>query len=445
MNIGLIAMSGIRVVDAELLELGLTLPGFVERSNIIASLPSLGLLTLAGMIPKEHSVKYIEDHQISEGEEFNNLIIGFDLIAISSFSAQIKEAYELSDKIMALKVPVILGGLHVTCLPEEAKEHCDAVLIGEGELHWLDILKDAQVGKLKDFYGSVDEEYDLKDSPMPAFELLDIEKYNRLTIQTSRGCPHSCEFCASSILITKKYKQKPIDKVLAEIDKIKTIWEHPMIELAEDNTFVNKEYWKELLPQLKERKIRWFTETDISLADDESLLKSLSESGCAQVLIGFESPEVGSLDGIETKNNWKSKQFTKYKEAITKIQSYGISVNGCFILGLDDQDKNIFDAVFNFVKETGLHEVQITIQTAFPGTPLYERLEKENRIIDKGAWEKCTLFDVNFIPKKMTSEELRNGFRNLGLKLYSDEFTKYRKENFKKILRGIIKEKRRMK
>ena len=445
MHIGLIAMSGVRVCDTELLELGLTLPGFVERSNIIASLPSLGLLTLAGMIPKEHSVKYIEDHQISEGEEFNNLIIGFDLIAISSFSAQIKEAYELSDKIMALKVPVILGGLHVTCLPEEAKEHCDAVLIGEGELHWLDILKDAQVGKLKDFYGSVDEEYDLKDSPMPAFELLDIEKYNRLTIQTSRGCPHSCEFCASSILITKKYKQKPIDKVLAEIDKIKTIWEHPMIELAEDNTFVNKEYWKELLPQLKERKIRWFTETDISLADDESLLKSLSESGCAQVLIGFESPEVGSLDGIETKNNWKSKQFTKYKEAITKIQSYGISVNGCFILGLDDQDKNIFDAVFNFVKETGLHEVQITIQTAFPGTPLYERLEKENRIIDKGAWEKCTLFDVNFIPKKMTSEELRNGFRNLGLKLYSDEFTKYRKENFKKILRGIIKEKRRMK
>ncbi len=444
MKIGLIAMSGIRVCDAELLELGLTLPGFVDRSNIIASLPSLGLLTLAGMTPKEHKIQYIEDHNLPEGEGFNTLIKGFDLVAISSFSAQIKEAYELSDKIMALKVPVIHGGLHATCLPEEAKEHCDAVLIGEGELHWVDILNDSQEGKLKDFYGSVDEEYDLKDSPMPAFELLDIEKYNRLTIQTSRGCPHSCEFCASSILITKKYKQKPIDKVLAEIDKIKTIWEHPMIELAEDNTFINKEYWKELLPQLKERKIRWFTETDISLAEDDELLKLLSESGCAQVLIGFESPEIGSLDGIETKSNWKSKQFSKYKKAITKIQSHGISVNGCFILGLDDQDKNIFDAVFNFVKETDLHEVQITIQTAFPGTPLYERLEKEDRIIEKGAWEKCTLFDVNYIPKKMTGEELRNGFRNLGLKLYSDEFTKYRKENFKNILRGIIKAKRRI-
>ena len=200
-----------------------------------------------------------------------------------------------------------------------------------------------------------------------------------------------------------------MDKVLAEIDKIKTIWEHPMIELAEDNTFINKEYWKELLPQLKEKKIRWFTETDISLVEDDDMLKLLSESGCAQVLIGFESPELGSLDGIETKSNWKSKQFTKYKDAITKIQSYGISVNGCFILGLDDQDKNIFDAVFNFVKETNLHEVQITLQTAFPGTPLYERLEKEGRIIEKGAWEKCTLFDVNFLPKKMTVEELRSG------------------------------------
>ncbi|MDA3884769.1 MAG: cobalamin-dependent protein [Candidatus Delongbacteria bacterium] len=442
MNIGLIAMSGIRVVDTELLELGLTLPGFVDRSNIIASLPSLGLLILAGMTSKEHTIKYIEDHNLPIGEEFEKLIKSFDMVAISSFSAQIKEAYELSDKIMALKVPVIHGGLHVTCLPKEAKEHCDAVLIGEGELHWLNIINDVQSGQLKDFYGSVEEEYDLKDSPMPAFELLDIEKYNRLTIQTSRGCPHSCEFCASSILITKKYKQKPIDKVLAEIDKIKTIWEHPMIELAEDNTFINKDYWKELLPRLKERKIRWFTETDISLAEDEELLKSLSESGCAQVLIGFESPELGSLEGIETKSNWKSKQFTKYKDAITKIQSYGISVNGCFILGLDDQDKDIFDSVFNFVKETNLHEVQITLQTAFPGTPLYDRLEKENRIIEKGAWEKCTLFDVNFIPKKMTVEELRNGFRNLGLKLYSDEFTKHRKENFKNILRDIIKNKK---
>ncbi|MCK4980628.1 MAG: B12-binding domain-containing radical SAM protein [Candidatus Delongbacteria bacterium] len=442
MKIALIAMSGIRVVDSELLELGLTLPGFVDRSRIIASLPSLGLLTLAGMTSKEHNIKYIEVDQLPEENSLNDIMKDIDIVAISSFSAQIKETYLLSDKIRKLKIPVILGGLHVSSLPEEAKEHCDTALIGEGELHWLDILNDAKKGELKDFYGSVDEEYDLKDSPMPAFELLDIEKYNRLTIQTSRGCPHSCEFCASSILITKKYKQKPIDKVLAEIDKIKTIWEHPMIELAEDNTFINKEYWKELLPQLKERKIRWFTETDISLAEDEELLKSLSESGCAQVLIGFESPELGSLDGIETKSNWKSKQFNKYKDAITKIQSYGISVNGCFILGLDEHDEGIFDSVFDFVKDTGLHEVQITIQTAFPGTPLYERLEKEDRIIEKGAWEKCTLFDVNYLPKKMSAEELRNGFRNLGLKLYSDEFTKYRKENFKNILRGIIKAKR---
>ena len=146
-------------------------------------------------------------------------------------------------------------------------------------------------------------EFDLQDAPMPAFELLDIGRYNRLTVQTSRGCPHRCAFCASSILLTKQYKQKPADRVLAEIDRIKTLWEHPFIEFADDNTFVNKAYWKELLPELKKRNIRWFTETDVSLAQDGELLHLMRESGCAQVLIGFESPTAPALqDAVDRKS-----------------------------------------------------------------------------------------------------------------------------------------------
>jgi radical SAM superfamily enzyme YgiQ (UPF0313 family) len=336
-----------------------------------------------------------------------------------------KEAYQLANIIRTKGVPVVLGGIHATSLPEEAKKYCDAVIVGEGELSWPSVISDAENGVLKPFYGDNDEEFDLKNAPMPAFELLDIDKYNRLTLQTSRGCSHRCEFCASSILLTKQYKQKPAAKVLAEIDKIKEIWEHPFIEFADDNTFVNKAYWKELLPEIKKRKIRWFTETDISISQDEKLLQLMRESGCAQVLIGLESPSKSALNGIETKQNWKAKQQHIYKEAINTIQSHGISVNGCFILGLDDHDTSVFDQIYNFVKDSGLHEVQITIQTAFPGTPLYRRLQEENRIVDENAWEKCTLFDINFFPKKMSIDALSQGFKELGVKLYSEEFTIY--------------------
>lgn len=439
MKIGLIAMSGIRVCDEELLKMGLTLPGFVERSKVIASLPSLGLLTLAGMVPSKHDVQYMEIADIKDSQDTQDTLDNFDLIAISSYSAQMKEAYQLSDIIRKKGVPVVLGGIHASSLPEEAKKYCDSVVVGEGELSWPSVISDAENGMLKPFYGNNDEEFDLKDAPIPAFELLDIDKYNRLTVQTSRGCSHRCEFCASSILLTKLYKQKPATKVLAEIDKIKEIWEHPFIEFADDNTFVNKNYWKELLPEFTKRKIRWFTETDISISRDEKLLQLMRESGCAQVLIGLESPSESALNGIETKQNWKAKQVHIYKEAINTIQSHGISVNGCFILGLDDHDPSVFDQIYNFVNDSGLHEVQITIQTAFPGTPLYRRLKEENRIVEENAWEKCTLFDINFIPKKMSIDSLSQGFKKLGSKLYSEEFTNLRRKRFKDLLREIIK------
>ncbi len=438
MKIGLIAMSGIRVCDEELLRMGLTLPGFVERSKVIASLPSLGLLTLAGMVPAHHEVQYIEIADIRDSKSTQETLQDFDLIAISSYSAQIKEAYQLAEIARNKEVPVVMGGLHVTTLPDEAKKYCDAVVIGEGELSWPTLLKDAEIGKLKPFYGSIEEEFDLSDAPMPAFELLDIDKYNRLTVQTSRGCSHRCEFCASSILLTRQYKQKPPEKVLAEIDKILGIWEHPFIEFADDNTFVNKDYWKKLLPALRNKKIRWFTETDISIAQDKELLKLMRNSGCAQVLIGLESPSVKSLSGIETKQDWKAKQLPYYKEAIRTIQSQGISVNGCFILGLDQHGPEIFDDVFNFVEDACLHEVQITIQTPFPGTPLYKRLADENRIIEKGAWEKCTLFDINYIPKNISVNDLSEKFRELGSRLYNEEYTKLRRKRFKEILRNIV-------
>ena len=425
-------MSGVRACDPQLLEVGLTLPGFVERSQTIASLPSLGLLTLAGMTPDACEVAYME---IADLKKQTVPPEGFDLIAISSFSAQIDEAYALAQHYKGTKTRTILGGLHVSMLPEEALEHCDSVAIGEGEIVWPQVLSDLQQGRLHRRYGTLNAAFDLKDSPMPAFHLLDPDKYNRLTVQTSRGCPHHCDFCASSVLLTDKYKQKPFDRVLAEVDAIRKIWSSPFIEFADDNSFVNKRYWKQLLPELKKRKIRWFTETDISVADDLELLDLMKESGCAQVLIGLESPSPAGLEGLELKRNWKQRKQPDYRKAIHRIQSRGITVNGCFILGLDGHTASIFDDVYDFVVETELYEVQITVLTPFPGTQLYRQLLRQNRILEPGNWKKCTLFDINFRPSHMTIEELHSGLLYLAQRLYSEEFTTWRRNRFKEIIR----------
>jgi radical SAM superfamily enzyme YgiQ (UPF0313 family) len=425
-------MSGIRVCDAELLRLGLTLPGFVERSKTIASLPSLGLLTLAGMTPAKHQAQYLEVPDLCQ---LSALPIGFDLVAISSYSAQIDEAYDLASRYRAAGIPSVLGGPHVSALPEEAEEYCDAVVIGEGEPCWPDVLEDARHGRLQPRYGSRESGYDLANAPMPAFELLDISKYNRLTVQTSRGCPHQCEFCASSIVLTHKYKQKPVSKVLKEIDRILEIWDRPFIEFADDNSFVNHSYWKELLRALKGKGLKWFAETDVSVANDAELLDLMRETGCAQVLIGFESPIQSSLHDVELRSDWKFKKFPAYKEAIRSIQSHGITVNGCFVIGLDGHTPDIFDQVFAFVKETQLYEVQVTLLTPFPGTPLYARLEREKRLLEPRNWKKCTLFDINFQPANMTVPELHDRFKRLAVELYSEEFTTWRRGNFRRNLR----------
>jgi radical SAM superfamily enzyme YgiQ (UPF0313 family) len=434
MKIALIAMSGIRVCDQELLRLGLTLPGFVERSRVIASLPSLGLLTLAGMTPAQHDVSYIE---VPSLPELKTLPGPFDLAAISSYSAQISEGYDLARRYREQGIPVVMGGPHVTSLPEEALEYCDAVVAGDGEAVWLDVLSDCEAGRLSGIYGTAGDGFDLNDAPMPAFELLNIDDYNRLTVQTSRGCPHHCEFCGGSLLLTRGYKQKPAEKVVSEINRIHTIWKHPFIEFADDNSIVNKAYWRELLTALKDTKFRWFTETDLSVSEDEELLVLMRESGCAQVLIGLESPVQDGLYGLELHNDWKYNHWKKYKEAIRTIQSHGISVNGCFVIGLDGHTTDIFVQVIEFIKETELYEVQVTLMTAFPGTPLYDRLKNEGRILEDKRWDKCTLFDINYQPSNMSVEELDKGFKKLVVDIYNDEFIKWRRNAFKQQLKKL--------
>jgi len=432
MRIGFIAMSGIRACDEELLALGLTLPGFVEHSKAIASLPSLGLLTLAGMTPSHHERRYLEVQEIGQ---LDPVPVDLDLVAISSLSAQVAEAYALADRYHAAGIPVVMGGLHVTACPDEPARHGAVAAVGEGELIWPEIVADAEVGQLKPRYDSRSQEFDLAGSPMPAYELLDMARYNRVTVQTSRGCPWRCTFCASSILLTSCYKQKPAERVLAEVDRICELWPHPFIQLADDNSFVNRLYWRRLLPELAKRKVRWFTETDLSVYRDETLLQLMHDAGCVEVLIGLESPNTLGLKGLETRRDWKRRQLGHHTEAIERIQAAGIRVNACFVVGLDGQGPEIFDRILEWVDETLPFDVQVTLPTPFPGTPFYRQLEQQGRLLDPLAWERCTLFDLNFEPSEMSAETLRRGFHRLVAQLYTDIATQRRKRHFHRLQR----------
>lgn len=433
MKIGLIAMSGVRAYNEELMKHGLTLPGFVERSKVIVSMPSLSLLTLAALTPRNIEVEYLE---VTDIKQEGRLPEDFDLVAISSFSAQIFEAYALASDYQKKGISVVMGGLHVSVLPHEAKQYCTSVVVGEGEILWPQVIEDFQRGQLKDYYHSKPQEtFDLALAPIPRYDLLDISKYNRLTVQTSRGCPHRCDFCASSILMTRKYKVKPVENIINEIRCIQSIWRQPFIEFADDNSFVMRKHAKELLRVLISEDIHWFTEADVSIAEDPELLGLMQKSGCRQVLIGLESPNLEGVSQIELRRNWKKDKFKHYEWAIQEIQSRGITVNGCFILGLDGDTEEVFDCVYKFVERTGLFEVQITVLTPFPGTPLYQRLRNEGRILDDEAWQKCTLFDVNYIPKRMSVETLEKGIVELSKRIYNKNFIEERQRRFFKNLR----------
>jgi radical SAM superfamily enzyme YgiQ (UPF0313 family) len=428
MKIGFLALSGIRAHDPKLMELGLTLPGVVERSKVVGSLPSLGLLSLAACTPPGHELKYWE---AQPGGAEPPEAYTCDLVAISTLSAQAFEAYAAADRLRKAGVRVVLGGLHASVCPEEALAHAHYVVIGEGERIWTELVRTAERGETLPRWDSAEfGPVDVNDLPTPRYDLLSPRTYNRFTVQTSRGCPWHCDFCASTVMLNHNYRKRSVPHIIRDIDAVRRLVKRPFIEFADDNTFVDKEWGKELCRQLIPLRLHWFTETDISVADDPELLTLMRNAGCRQLLIGLESPILDALEGIELRANWKAKRGPDYANAIHRIQEHGITVNGCFILGLDRHTPDVFETLLDFAEQIPLYEVQITILTPFPGTPLYKRLNQEGRLLYPGRWDLCTLFDVTYQPKNMSPEQLREGVYWLTERLYDPAQVEARRRRY---------------
>lgn len=405
-HVSLVSLSGFRVREPEMLALGMTLPGLHDRARAIASLPALAPLTLAAHTPEGWA------QSLHEAAAIDPALIGRiveerpTLVAISALTASAPQAMALSQALRAEGLRTALGGLHATACPEECQPHFDAVVVGDGEPVWPSLLADASGDTLRPVYRA-ERPFDLTESRPPRWDLLPHRDRPRFTLQTARGCPLACEFCGASRLLGP-FREKPPDLVARELDAMRAIVHRPVVELADDNTFAGGRDHAPLLDALGASGVRYFTEADWRIGERQDLLAGLAESGCVQVLVGLESlsPRFAGMGA-------KKARIDRMMDAVANIQDAGVAVIGCFVVGADGEDHESLAALGDFLLDAPLADVQLTIQTPFPGTPLRRRLAAEGRLLPDRGWECHTLFDVVYRPDPLSADELQSAFHNL--------------------------------
>lgn len=410
-HVCLVAMTGFRVADPALRELGLTLPGLQARGQAIAALPALGLLTLASHTPDNWTQSFHEAPAASEALGDELAARKPVLVAISALTASIEEAWALCAMLRARAIPTVMGGLHVTALPDESLAHCDAVVIGDGETAWPLVLHDAAGAGLKQRYRAA--QFAMADARVPRWDLLPPGKRRRYTLQTARGCPLACEFCAASRVLGP-FREKPARCVRAELNALRGLDRAATLELADDNTFAGERDASELLQTLADSGMPWFTECDWRIGTRPELCREMAAAGCVNVLLGIESVAT-RYRGMGPKAAPLEAMF----EAVRVIQDAGICVNACFVAGADGETPESLEKLADTIEACPAADVQLTLQTPFPGSALYARMQREGRLRKDRTWKHHTLFDLTFQPDQMTAAELEARFPQLLARIYS--------------------------
>jgi len=369
--------------------------------------PPLSLATLIALTPQEHSLTYADESVQPIPWDSSP-----DLVAITAMTPLAPRGYEIAETFRQKGSRVVIGGIHASNCPEEASQHADSVVIGEADEIWSDIIEDARRDALKPFYRQ--ERTTAMGMVPPADRNLYPPKgyFFENIIQTTRGCPHRCEFCTVTAFFGGTYRTRPVERILEEIGSLNRAPGY--VFFADDNLAANRKHFASLLEELKSCRLRWICQASISVASSPELLQSMAEAGCHGIFIGFESLSEDNLKTMGKSQN--SASF--YEEAIKRIHDQGIGVYGSFIFGYDHDSPDVFDRFLDFANRNRLDGAFLPVLTPFPGTRIHARLEAEGRILSRD-WRLYDMATVVYRPRHMSVDELQEGFWKVNKGFYS--------------------------
>ena len=402
-----------------------------KEEAFLFRLSFLNLPYIAAVTPPGVEVKIVD-----EAFEKINFEEKVELVGITAQTPVAPRAYQIAEEFKKRGIPVVMGGVHASMLPQEALQHVDAVVVGEAEEVWPDLIEDLRRGPLRRIY--VGREFvDPPNLPLPRRDLLNEKFYFPLKLlETTRGCPHHCDFCGVSKFFGFRYRDRPISeierelktlfpkgpvmnpvlkKILSLLNKdLPYFLKRRLLYIIDSNVAGDKRFCLDFLSLLKEFDLLWYGHAPVSIAFDQKLLEGFSQSGCIAINIGFESFSIKNLKTMGKGFN----QPTRYGEAVKRIHDHGIGIMGTFIVGLDDDDPGVFQRIIDFCVDSKLDWALTFIMAPYPGTDSFLRLEKEGRIFCRD-WEKYDSLNVVYQPLQMSVEELEKGMRRIWKEVFS--------------------------
>jgi len=395
------------MVTIIVVKIELIVPAVEENARI----PNLALPILAGLSPPDVEISFTDD--LLTPIDLEKDLKDVALVGITVLSKTALRAYGIANAYRRRGIPVVLGGIHPTAVPEEAKEHADSVVLGEAEEVWPHLVEDARMGNLKPFYRQ--EGYtELSRMPMPRRDILPKKGYLPLdVVQVSRGCPFRCEFCTVQKFFGEAHRLRPVSEVVEEVRRLPHRW----MMFNDDNIIGNPSYSRELLKALIPLKKKWFGQASLSGLKTVENVEWLAKSGCTSLFIGFES--------LSKKNLMRSQKFqndpSEYREIIESLHRFGIAICGAFIFGFDEDDPSVFEKTVSFAIKAKLFSAVFMILTPYPETAFYHRVKKEGRLVQDQWWlsEKPEDSAPHFLPTKMSAETLREGWKRAWKEFYS--------------------------